>query len=247
MTKRGWIIFVILCIGLVGGLIWISGRSKLDVSGIDSSKILAGSTQSGTIGDHVYGNAKSSVVLIEYGDYECPGCGDAAPIMETVTAKYKNQIAFVFRNFPLTTAHPNALAASSVAEAAGLQGKYWEMHNKLYATQNDWANLTGDARTNYFLGLGTSLGLDTKNLESDINSDQVSQKIAFDSALGRQRGVAGTPTFYLNGKELTQYVSGNNIVDKTASGANPIWSSASAMENLVIIPALESHGIPLPK
>ena len=135
MTKKTWIIFAVICIGIIGGLVYMSNGNKIDVSDVDEWSIQAASAKSGDIADQVYGNKDAKVVIIEYGDYQCPGCASAQSALKTVSEKYKDTVAFVFRNFPLYSIHPNAFAAASFAEAAGLQGKYWEMHDKLYTTQ----------------------------------------------------------------------------------------------------------------
>ena len=136
MTGKTWIIFVAVVVVLFGGLIIWSQKDKLDVAKVNTSKIQPATVQSGNIADHVFGNKNAKVVLIEYGDYQCPGCGSVYPTVKTVTEKYKDNLAFVFRNFPLTNIHPNARAAAAAAETAGLMGKYWEMHDILYENQS---------------------------------------------------------------------------------------------------------------
>ncbi|MBC7764274.1 thioredoxin domain-containing protein [Microbacteriaceae bacterium] len=248
MTKKMWIIFSVLCIAIIGGLIAISQGDKADVENINPATIQAASKGSGNIADHVSGNTSSKVVLIEYGDYQCPGCESAYPIVKQVTDKYSKQIAFVFRNYPLVQAHPNALSSASASEAAGLQGKYWEMHDRLYTDQASWKELSGVARTNYFVTSAVSLGMDGKKFTTDLDSADVSRKIKFDIALGKKINLTGTPTFYVNDKNVgDQYVKDGKIVPKTTDGAALIWSDASAFENLIIIPALKEKGIELPQ
>src|SRR5699024_4048070 len=100
-----------------------------------TSSIIAASDKNGHIADHVRGNPDAKVVLVEYGDYQCPGCAGIAPALNTIADRYSEDLAFVFRNFPLSSIHPNAKVAAATAEAAGLQGKFWEMHDKLYQEQ----------------------------------------------------------------------------------------------------------------
>lgn len=247
MTKKTWIIFATICVALIAGLVAISQGSKVDVSNIDTNVIQQASNKNGNIGDHVFGKADSKVVLIEYGDYQCPGCGSAYPIIKEVTEKYEKQIAFVFRNFPLYSIHPNAFAAASTAEAAGLQGKFWEMHNYLYENQNSWNQLTGTNRTSFFKTAANNLGLDTGKLETDLTAANVKRKIDFDVALGKKLNITGTPTLYLNGKNISDiYTKDGKIVDKSTADASFVWTDADALEKLVIIPALQEHGIALP-
>lgn len=246
MTKKTWIIFVAVCVVLLGGLVVMSNKEKVNVSSVDANKIQSADDQSGGIAEHVFGNKDSKVMLVEYGDYQCPGCGSAYPVMKTLSEKYQGQIGFVFRNFPLTQLHPNARAAAAAAEAAGLQNKYWEMHNKLYESQSAWESLSADTRTNTFVTYAKDLGLDTGKFTTDLSSDNVNKKISFDQAVGTKVKVSGTPTFYLNGKAADQYVKDGKIVPATTAGANPIWSDADSFEKLLLIPALKEAGIAVP-
>lgn len=233
---------------LIGGLIAISRQSKIDVSDIDSTRPIGASDKNGNIGDHVFGNKDSKVILVEYGDYQCPGCGSAYPVIKEVAEKYKEQIGFIFRNFPLTTIHPNALAAASTAEFAGKNGKFWEMHDQLFSTQNSWKDLSGTDRTDYFVGLGTGLGLQAEALRSGLSSPDIQKKIAFDQALGTKLGVTSTPSFFIGDENIgDKYFADGKLVDKSTAGAQLIWSNADAFEKLIIIPALQANGIDLPK
>lgn len=248
MTKKAWIIFVAVVVVLLGGMIYLSNKDKstADVSKVTTTDVLPATAGSGNIADHVFGQPKSKVTLIEYGDYQCPGCGSAYPIIKSLTEKYQGQLTFVFRNFPLTSIHPNARVAAAAAEAAGLQGKYWEMHNKLYENQSDWNQLSVDQRNNYFYNLASQLGLKTDQFKSDFESRAVNQKITYDQALGKKDNVQGTPTFFLNGKELNQYVKDGKFVAANTDGANPVWGDATALDTLVLQPAFKEAGIALP-
>lgn len=204
MNKRAWIIFGVIVVALLTTLV-ISSRNanpQVDVSNIDTNAIQAASKANGNIGDHVFGNAKSKVILIEYGDYQCPGCKGAFTRVKTLSEAYKDQIAFVFRNFPLTTIHPNARAAAGAAEAAGLNGKFWEMHDSLYTNQTSWENLTGEERTAAFTGYATALGVSKDAFTASLSDNAVNQKISFDQAIAKKINVDSTPTFYLNGVML---------------------------------------------
>lgn len=230
MSKKTWIIFAAVCVVVLGGLIYLSGKNRIDVSNVDISKIQPANEQSGQIADHVFGKADSKVMLVEYGDFQCPGCGSAYPTLKALSEKYEGQIAFVFRNFPLTTIHPNARAAAAVAEAAGLQGKYWEMHNKLYETQSSWQSLSGTERTDFFTGYASDLGLNTDTFKADLAGTNVNQKISFDQAVGKKANVNATPTIYLNGKQIEQDTWGDQAKFDTA-----------------IVNELKAKGIALPK
>jgi protein-disulfide isomerase len=229
VSKKAWIIFAVVCIVVLGGLVYLSGKNKVDVSSVDTNKIQAASEQSGNIADHVFGKKDSKVVIIEYGDYQCPGCGAAYPNLKQVTEKYKGQIAFIFRNFPLASLHPNARAAAAAAEAAGLQGKYWEMHNNLYAGQDEWKDLDTSKRGDFFVNYASTLGLNTDKFKTDMASAQVNQKISYDQAIGKKVGVNATPSIYLNGKEVNQ----------------DTWSNADNLDKAVV-EAMKSNGIDVP-
>lgn len=202
MSKTVWIIFGVICVALLGGLIYYAQSNRLDVSDVNGNSILGADARSGNIGDHVFGNKDSKVLLIEYGDYQCPGCGAAFPTVKAVTEKYQNNIAFVYRHFPIPSLHPNARAASATAEAAGLQGKFWEMHNLLFEKQKEWQSATLDQRNDLFASYATSLGLDVNKFRAAVENNRVTQKIDFDQAVGRKDGVEATPSFFLNGKPL---------------------------------------------
>lgn len=246
MNRNTWFIFSGLCLVLLGGLIWFSQGSKINVADVDVWKIQPASEQSGTIADQVYGNKDAKVVLLEYGDYQCPGCGTAAPILKQVAEKYKDSVAFVFRNFPLSSIHPNARAAAAAAEAAGVQGKFWEMHNRLYENQDAWNTQTGQARTDTFAGYAVALGLDKNKFIEDLSSKSITKKIDFDAALGQKAGVTGTPSIYVNGKVVDQSVRDGKLVP--GNNTDPyVWSNADDLEKLIIIPALEKAGVKLPQ
>ncbi len=245
LSNRAWIIFGVIVIGLFGGLIYLGQRNTIDVSGIDQMKIQSASEISGNIADHTYGNKQAKVTLVEYGDYQCPGCGSAYQPVKSTTEKYEDQLSFVFRNFPLATIHPNARAAAAAAETAGLMGKYWEMHDVLYENQSEWQSAGASERTTIFEGYAQTIGLNAKSFRELLTSksDTINQKISFDQALGQKAGVSGTPTFYLNGKLVDQYVKDGKIVDKSTEGSSPIWSDAAAFEELILLPAFKEAGV----
>lgn len=248
MSRNAWIIFSILCIAVLGGLIWMSQGNRLDVSNINVNEVQAANEDNGNIADHTIGNPAAKVVIIEYGDFQCPGCASAAPVLKQVMDKYQDEALFVFRNFPLSTIHPNARAAAAAAEAAGLQGKYWEMHDKLFNTQSEWGNQNGSQRTDTFAVYARELGLDSDKLVADLGLDTISAKINFDTALGKKLGVTGTPAIFVNGEKISDiYAKDGEKADSGAEGASPVWSDATNFEQVVILPALKDAGVELPK
>ncbi|MEO6109604.1 MAG: thioredoxin domain-containing protein [Candidatus Saccharimonadales bacterium] len=218
MSKTAWIIFGSVIVLLFGGLIVWSRISSppINVTGVGTNSVAVASKQNGQIADHTFGKTDSKVVLIEYGDFQCPSCGGAHPQIKALTEEYKDKILFIFRNFPLTTIHPNARVASAAAEAAGLQGKYWEMHNLVYESQDEWNTLTGAARTDKFVEYAVALGANKDQFLKDLAASAVNQKISFDQALAKKDSVDATPTFFLNGKKVDADVSGAIVQGNSA-------------------------------
>lgn len=145
------------------------------------------------------GSKDAKVTLIEYADFQCPACATYHPMVKKVVDEYSDKVLFVYRNFPLYSIHPNAGLSSQAAEAAGLQGKYWEMYDLLYENQDDWSGIpTNVVIQRNFAEYARSLGLDVDRFNRDINSDQVLKKIKRDVDGGIAAGVDRTPTFYVN-------------------------------------------------
>jgi len=142
----------------------------------------------------------SPVVLEEYGDYQCPPCGLLYPVLKDIEHEYGKQLQIVFHQFPLTKIHKNAMNAARAAEAARIQGKFWEMHDRLYRNQNAWKDL--DDPRPVFLQYATELGLNADRFSRDMNSPEVEQRITADMQKGTSVGVTGTPTVFIEGQML---------------------------------------------
>lgn len=215
MNMRMWIIFAVAVVGVLAGLVYLSQNESVDVDGIDHTKIQTNTDDNSltTIGDRVYGNPKADVVLIEYGDFQCPGCAGFHRNFQPLMEEYEDSVAFVFRNFPITSIHPNALAAAATVEAAGQQDKYWDMWHLVFSKQNEWSGLNGNQRDSQFREYAAELKLDLDKFNEDITSTKISQKITFDQSLGKANGVTGTPSIYLNGEMIAteQYDSTDKI------------------------------------
>jgi protein-disulfide isomerase len=142
--------------------------------------------------DHIQGPTSAVATLIEYGDYQCPYCGQAYPIIKEIQRRLGNNLRFVFRNFPLTEIHLHAQHAAEAAEAAAAQNKFWEMHDHLYIHQQalDDENLEKYAAT---------VGLDLARFNNDMSTHAHAGRIREDFLSGIHSGVNGTPTFYING------------------------------------------------
>jgi protein-disulfide isomerase len=142
--------------------------------------------------DHVLGPARASLTLLEYGDYQCPFCGAAQPVLKEIGKTLGDELRFVFRHFPLTQAHPNAGQAAEAAESAGAQGRFWQMHDLLYANQTR-------LRFQDFVGYAQLLALDVDRFASDLREHTFAARVREDFLSGIRSGVNGTPTFFVNG------------------------------------------------
>jgi protein-disulfide isomerase len=142
--------------------------------------------------DHMAGGESASVTLVEYGDYQCPFCGQAYPIIKAIQRKLGPRLRFVFRNFPLSNAHPFAELAAEAAEAAGAQGKFWEMHDLLYENQ---ANLGQELAVES----AGKLSLDVDRFIEDLKNRRFRERVRHDFTGGVRSGVNGTPCFFING------------------------------------------------
>ena len=150
--------------------------------------------------DHIRGALDGKVTMVEFGDFQCPACGAYEPLVRKVIADNGATLKVVFRHFPLTQVHQNALLAAKASEAAGLQGKFWEMHDMLYDNQKDWS-LGLNAR-DFLMEYAKNLKLDTAKFSTDLNSSAIEKKILAEYQEGVKLGVQGTPTFFVNGKKI---------------------------------------------
>lgn len=142
--------------------------------------------------DHIRNGANASLTLLEYGDYECPFCGAAHQVVKAIEAQAGAALRFAFRHFPLTTIHPHSELAAEAAEAAGSQGKFWAMHDMLYANQQ---NLEAPHLVTY----AAAIGLDVPRFTDELNAHVHLPKVTEDFISGVRSGVNGTPTFFING------------------------------------------------
>lgn len=154
--------------------------------------------------DQREGNINAPLVLLEYGDYECPHCGAAYPVIKKLQRHFGDQLLFVFRNFPLSEIHPHALTAAYVAEAAGLQHKFWPVHDLIFENQQ---NLSTQQLLNY----AEAAGADLEKLGKDVVSKEIIDKVEKDMEGGARSGVNGTPTFFINGKRYDGYYEYEDI------------------------------------
>lgn len=142
--------------------------------------------------DHFQGNLKASVQIVEYGDFQCPYCAAAVPILARVMKNYSDSVCLVFRHSPMKDMHPESEKAAVASEAASLQGKFWEMHRELFINQD---NLTNEN----ILEIVKDLKLDLNQFQNDIKREDLLQKVKEDFTTGIRSGVNGTPTLFING------------------------------------------------
>ena len=145
--------------------------------------------------DHVQGNLNSDLIIVEYGDYQCPYCGAAYPVLKELMKESGSRVKFVFRNFPLSEMHQYARIAAIAAEAANLQGKFWQMHDAIYENQRE-------LNENFLMTLADQLKLNIPQFEKDLESLKLAEKIDADFESGIMSGVNGTPSFFVNGKKF---------------------------------------------
>ncbi len=162
--------------------------------------------------DHVQGSLDAPIVLLEYGDYECPYCGGAYPIIKAIQKRLGKKLCFAFRNFPLSNMHPHAQRAAEAAEAAAAQGKFWEMHDILFDNQQalDEEDLAGYAQ---------ELGLDARKLLGDIAAGACTARVREDFRAGVRAGVNGTPTFFINGVRYDDAFDEDSLLEALQTSA----------------------------
>jgi protein-disulfide isomerase len=206
VSKESKILIAIL-VAIVGGMIALFAIGN---QGSDAPKAVGDKTKVTRENSHKTGTGAISVV--EFGDYQCPACGAAHPNVQQLLKEYEGKITFYFRNFPLTNIHPNANTAAMAAEAAGAQGKFWEMHDKLYEAQKDWSDEASP--TDKLVGYAKDLGLDTEKFKKALADKEFQSIIDQDYADGEALGVQGTPTFYFNGVQHTGNASYASLRDQ---------------------------------
>ena len=162
--------------------------------------------------DHVQGPANAAVTLLEYGDYECPFCGAAYPIVKHVQETMGERLRFVFRNFPITTAHPHAEQAAEAAEAAAAQGQFWPMHDLLYENQRH-------LETDDLIAYASRLGLDVPRFQRELADHVHAARVREDFMSGVRSGVNGTPTFYIDGERYEGSYDAEPLLDALKQAA----------------------------
>lgn len=226
MSKQFWGVIIAIVLVFVGVIAFSGNKNNSSSNG------------TGTLTNHVEGSTSTGVKLVEYGDYQCPFCGEYYSVVKQMAADFNDKIQFQFRNFPLVNNHPNAFAGARAAEAAALQNKFWEMHDKLYEenviynqaqqqgqTYNTWINASDPS--SYFIQYAQGLGLNVTQFKTDYASSKVNDLINADMAEGNKLKINGTPTFFLDGTQVNL----NKVID---SSGLPVLSKFEALVNAEI-------------
>lgn len=212
------IIAAVLVVALIGGWILLRSPKTVDPGTTPTSD----SEPPGAQPPHIRGNPNAKVTLEEFGDFQCPTCGAFYPEVKKMEEEYGDRLKVIFREFPLVPPHQHALEAAQAAEAAGLQGpdKFWQMHDKLYENQKAWSDVKDVMPA--FIDYAKQIGLDTDRFSRDFSGEEVSRRIFQDGKRGHALGVSGTPSFFVNGKELKEFSIDalRDLVKQAVNGAN---------------------------
>jgi Na+:H+ antiporter, NhaA family len=191
------IIVIVLIAAVVGGMILL--RSSRQTSSSNAPTPDPALDVKGAEPPHIRGNPSAPVTLEEFGDFQCPTCGTYYSELKKIEAEFGDNLRVIFRESPLVPMHEHALMAAQAAEAAGLQGKFWEMHDKLYENQTTWT--PAKDLVPIFVDYAKQIGIDPDRFMKDLNGEQVAQRIFQDGKRVHALGLNGTPTFFVNGKE----------------------------------------------
>lgn len=188
-----WFIVGVILIGSFLAIMFMS-KTTPTTPGLLSKEV--------TSDDWIKGQKDSKVTLVEYSDFQCPACRAWEPQITKIMSEFGAHISLVYRNFPLRQVHLNSQISAQAAEAAGMQGKFWEMHALLFENQSIWSPQPSDAVKDTFADYAKQLGLDVDQFKKDLTSDKAASNVNEDFDSGTASGVDSTPTFFLNNKEI---------------------------------------------
>lgn len=186
-TNTTIVVSIALVVLFFGALFWFSRDGGGPVTSIEPS-------------DWAVGAENPKAELVEYSDFQCPACASYEPLVQELRREFKDELRFAYRHFPLTQIHQNAVLTAKAAEAAGRQGKFWEMHDLIFEKQAEWS--TSAAMRTLATAYAKELGLDIARFEADIDLKEIEEKIEDDYAGGLRLKVNATPTFFLNGVKM---------------------------------------------
>jgi len=186
--KNLWLIIGIIVLVLIGGSVWYATAvSRSNNEGV-------------VLTEHLKGDSKATVTLTEYSDFQCPACAQFEPVVAELLAKYGSNIRFEYKHFPLIQLHPVALLAAEASEAAAVQNKFWEMHDKLFLNQEVWSK--NPVPNKYFNEYAEEIGLDLKLFNKHLRSSLIKDKVQTEYKEALQLGLTSTPSFLLNGQKM---------------------------------------------
>ena len=193
------VILIVLVAAIAGG--WILLRSSRQSQNSSAPTPDPAGDVQGAQPPHVRGNPNAPVTVEEFGDFQCPSCGNYYPELKKIESEYGDKLKVIFREYPLVPLHEHSLLAAQAAEAAGLQGedKFWAMHDKLYENQAKWTEAKD--LMPFFVDYAKQIGLDTDRFMKDLNGEKVAARIFQDGKRVHALGLNGTPSFFVNGKE----------------------------------------------
>jgi protein-disulfide isomerase len=207
MTKEAKILIGIAVLVVIGGVllaIYANPQKEAPGASVDKDSLVRETS-------HMTGKKDAKVTIVEFGDFQCPACAAAHPEVKAALENFKDNpnVNFVFRNFPLETIHPNARISSEAAEAAGVQGKYWEMHDKLYTNQKEWS--TSQTPLDIFVKYATEISLNVNDFKVSVEQRLHADVIDADLKDGQSAGVNSTPTFFINGSKQNKVLTKDEL------------------------------------
>lgn len=221
--KKERIILWIIAVLIIGGTVFALAMLPKKETGPNDQNNQTVELPAVSDADWMAGNKESAVTLIEYGDFQCPACAAYHPLVKKMLEENGQEFRFVYRHFPLRQ-HAQAKDAAYAVEAAGRQGKFWEIYDMVYTHQNDWAGKTN--AKDIFSGYANSLGLNMEQFNQDRGSSEVKDRVEKDTQDGLKAGLNSTPSFFVNGKKIQpqSYAEFVNFI-KQAGSASPSPSS----------------------
>lgn len=197
--NKSIVIGVVVFVAFVALLIWLAGEDEKEAVGPQNDGT-AMAERAVSDADHAKGPADAPVTIVEYSDFQCPACASYAPLVKELLADNANTVRFVYRHYPLQNIHPNAFSAARAAEAAAMQGKFWEMHDVLFERQSSWSSATRPKEI--FTTYAQELALDAAQFSTDYDSDAVTEKVRADLGTAQDLNLTSTPSFTLNGEQI---------------------------------------------
>lgn len=202
-----WTITGLVLIALTALMVFVAQKEPSNNAVINDPSALRAN-------ENTKGSDTATNVLIEYSDFQCPACASYQSILKTIAEELSDKVKIVYRHFPLESIHPNAKLAAQASEAAAIQNKFWEMHDKLFDLQSEWSNEKNPSEK--FEQYATELGLDLEKFKNDLQSDSVKNKVNEDALLAQTLRLNSTPTFFLNGKiiKISSYNQIKNALEQ---------------------------------